>query len=271
MSSSKNQGKRDKGKGVQKAEYYQLQVPTKNQFLPLSNFPPLPYKSVVTLPPSSPGQNNSYVPRHIEHLFLMSFKTIPNTNVTASIIQKTFGNKHFVINDPRHSQQFYELILVENKSIMITHTPDKFNLGQFLYLKCVIKNVLVLNNGRIHLKKRNFPSNMTRKPTITMTTGMLGIEPFSITLRYTHDFSIFMSIVLPIFPSSFTTGGHGLEDLLPSCPIKQKKVGNVGSKRRSPWNPTCAQYNFSNNSILHGFCVGSIGYISISRITFHFL
>ena len=72
MSSSKNQDKKDQGKSVQKAEDYQLQVLTKNQFLPLINFPPLPYTSVVTLPPPSPGQNNSYVPRHIEHLFLTS-------------------------------------------------------------------------------------------------------------------------------------------------------------------------------------------------------
>jgi len=35
MTSSKNQGKKDKGNAVQKAEDYQLQVPTKNQFQPL--------------------------------------------------------------------------------------------------------------------------------------------------------------------------------------------------------------------------------------------
>ena len=49
MSSSKHPGKKEKGKAVQKAEDYQLQVTTKNQFLPLTNFPPLPYKTTVTL------------------------------------------------------------------------------------------------------------------------------------------------------------------------------------------------------------------------------
>jgi len=34
MSSSKNPTKKDKGKAVQKAEDYQLQIPTKNNFLP---------------------------------------------------------------------------------------------------------------------------------------------------------------------------------------------------------------------------------------------
>jgi len=64
MSSSNNPGKKDKGKAIQKAGDYQLQVPTKNQFLPLSNFPPLPYKSIVSLPPPAPSQNNSYIPTY---------------------------------------------------------------------------------------------------------------------------------------------------------------------------------------------------------------
>ena len=34
----------DKGKGVQKAKDYQLQVPTRNTFSPLTNFPSLPCK-----------------------------------------------------------------------------------------------------------------------------------------------------------------------------------------------------------------------------------
>jgi len=119
MSSSKNQGRKDKGKAVQEAEDYQLQVPIKNQFQPLSNFLPLPYKTIVSLPPPSPGENNSYVPRHVEHLYLSSFKSIPNTNVTHSIIQKTFGTKHYAADDFRRTKQFYELILVETKSIII--------------------------------------------------------------------------------------------------------------------------------------------------------
>ena len=45
MSSSKNN--KDKGKAIQRAEDYQLQVPTQNQFTPLqqTQFPPLPYKT----------------------------------------------------------------------------------------------------------------------------------------------------------------------------------------------------------------------------------
>ena len=52
MSSSKNKNKKDKGKAIQTAEDYQLQVPVQNQFTPLTQnqFPPLPYKTVVTNP-----------------------------------------------------------------------------------------------------------------------------------------------------------------------------------------------------------------------------
>ena len=58
MSSSKS--KKDKGKAIQKAEDYQLQVPTQNQFTPLTQtqFPPLPYKSAVTNPTASPSVND---------------------------------------------------------------------------------------------------------------------------------------------------------------------------------------------------------------------
>jgi len=53
MSSSKP--KKDKGKVIQKAEDYQLQIPTQNQFMPLAQtqFPPLPYKTAITNPSSS--------------------------------------------------------------------------------------------------------------------------------------------------------------------------------------------------------------------------
>jgi len=142
MSSSKHPGKKDKGKAVQKAEDYQLQVPTKNQFLPLTNFPPLPYKTAVTNPAPSSNPNDAYIVRHVEHLFLTSCKTLPTTNVIPGIIQKTFDSTHFATDDLCHTQQFYELILVDTKSAIITHTPDKFNLGQILYSKCIIKHVL---------------------------------------------------------------------------------------------------------------------------------
>jgi len=76
MSSSKHPSKKDKGKEVQKAEDYQLQVSTKNQFLPLANFLPLPYKTTVTNPAPSSNPNDAYIIRHAEHLLLISCKNI---------------------------------------------------------------------------------------------------------------------------------------------------------------------------------------------------
>jgi len=125
MSSSKRSGEKHKGKAVQKAADYQLQVPTKNQFLPLANFPPLPYKTVVTNPAPSSNPNDAYIVRHVEHLLLTSCKTLPPTNVIPSIIQKTYGSSHFAIDDLRRTEQFYELILVDTKSAIITHTRSK--------------------------------------------------------------------------------------------------------------------------------------------------
>jgi len=41
--------KKDKGKAIQRAEDYQLTIPTQNQFQPLTQtqFPPLPYKNAI--------------------------------------------------------------------------------------------------------------------------------------------------------------------------------------------------------------------------------
>ena len=64
MSSSKDKGK-DKGKGIRRAEDYQLQVPTQNQFLSLTNFPPLPYKAIVSKPTTKPTQDNALSLIHI--------------------------------------------------------------------------------------------------------------------------------------------------------------------------------------------------------------
>ena len=63
MSSSKSKGK-DKGKNIHRAEDYQIaapaNLPLQNQFQTLANYPPLPYKTVVTRPITKPTIDNSY-------------------------------------------------------------------------------------------------------------------------------------------------------------------------------------------------------------------
>ena len=104
MSSIKNKNKKDKGKAIQKAEDYQLQIPVQNQFTPLTQtqFPPLPYKTAVTNPNSS-SSTNDYMIRFIEHILLTSCKPPPPTNIIPSITQKTFGPHQFSTDDLRKS------------------------------------------------------------------------------------------------------------------------------------------------------------------------
>ena len=126
MSSSKHPTKKDTGKAVQKTEDYQLQIPTQNQFTPLANFPPLPYKNAVTNPSSS-NPTNDYIVRFSEHLLLTSCKPPSPTNIISSIVQKTFDTNQFATDDLSKTQKFYELILVDTNSVSITHTFDKYH------------------------------------------------------------------------------------------------------------------------------------------------
>jgi len=151
---SKQPQKKDKGKAVQKAEDYQLQIPVQNQFTPLS-FPPLPYKSAVTNPTSS-SSTNDYIIRFTEHLLLTSCKPPLPTNIISSIIQKTFGPNHFATDDLRMTQKFYELILVDTHSLSITHGFDKYHPAQILYSKCIIRDVTTAQEWKNPFEERKF-------------------------------------------------------------------------------------------------------------------
>ena len=156
MSSSKN-NKKDKGKAIQKAEDYQLQVPVQNQFTPLTQiqFPPLPYKTAVTKP-SAASSSNEYTIRFTEHLILTSCKPPPPTNIISSIVQKSFGNHQFATDDLRKSQKYYELILVDSNSVSLTHTMDKYNPHQILYSKCIIRNIITSQEWKNPFEERKF-------------------------------------------------------------------------------------------------------------------
>ena len=65
------------------------------------------------------------------------------------------------MDEPRRTQQFYELILVDTKSASITHTPDKFNPSQISYSKCIIKNVLNAQQWKNPFEERKFSVTST--------------------------------------------------------------------------------------------------------------
>jgi len=152
---------KDKGKAIQRAEDYQLQVPTQNQFTPLqqTQFPPLPYKTAVTNPAAS--SYNDYTIRFTEHLILTSCKPPPPTNIISSIVQKSFGNHQFATDDLRKSQKFYELILVDTQSVSITHTYDKHHSSQILYSKCIFRKIITAQEWKNPFEERKFSITFT--------------------------------------------------------------------------------------------------------------
>ena len=112
----------------------------------------------MTNPAPSANPNDAYIVRHV---LLTSCKTLHPTNVIPIILQKTFGPNHYATDDFHRTQQFYELILVDIKSAFITHTPDKFNPGQILYSKCIIKNVINAQQWKNPFDERKFSVNFT--------------------------------------------------------------------------------------------------------------
>jgi len=74
--------KKDNGKGIQKADdsklvrhsgaFHDIQIPIQNKFSSLLNYPPLPYKNVVTGSSSKP--HDLYHVKYTEHLFPTNLK-----------------------------------------------------------------------------------------------------------------------------------------------------------------------------------------------------
>ena len=163
MSSSKN-----KGKGIQKAKDYQLEVPSKipthNQFQTLANFSPLSYKTIVSKPAAKPVCDNTYQIRHTEHLFLNSYKTIPSPEIIKPLIQRTFGKNSLLLMTHQKPNNSMNLSLW-TPSPLILHIPTtKLTQDIFYSPNALFAMFLVLSNGKIHLKRRLFhslcPSNI---------------------------------------------------------------------------------------------------------------
>jgi len=159
MSGNKSKSK-DKGKGIRRAEDYQITAPAtlplQNQFQTLSNYPPLPYKTIVSQTPSKSYSDNAYKVRFTEHLCLTTHKTEPPFETLKLLVQKIFGNKHYATDHPQKTQQFYELILVDTHSADISHTSDKTNQNHILFSKCIIKQILTANQWKNPFEERSF-------------------------------------------------------------------------------------------------------------------
>jgi len=156
MNTSKNKGK-DKGKQVRKAEDYQLtpSLSLQNQFKPLTNFPPLPYKAAVSQPQRT-IPDLSYSTHHVEHICLTTHTTPPPHETLKLLVQKIFGQKHYATDHTQKTQQFYELILVDTQSADISHTHDKNNPNHILFSKCIIRQVLSAKQWKDPFAERSF-------------------------------------------------------------------------------------------------------------------
>ena len=119
--------------------------------------------------------------RFTEHLLLTSCKPPAPTNTISEIVQKSFGTNHFTTDDLRKTQKFYELILVDTNSVILTHTFDKYHPAQILYSKCIIKTVITAQQWKNPFEERPFSISFPHKNIIIMITKMCGIAHSSFT------------------------------------------------------------------------------------------
>ena len=144
-------------------------LPLSNRFTNLANFPPLPTKlptyaqtviaSTLKSPASSndsPSQTNPTKPfpspQSVESLQV--FKT-PEVNIFP--IEQQITNIHnpkqvishmfppgwcFQPEHPHKTQTFYEFILVDTSSVLLTHNKCRWDPSRTAFSKCVIKNVI---------------------------------------------------------------------------------------------------------------------------------
>ena len=98
---------------------------------------------------------------------------------------------------------------MDTHSIDITIYMTKSTLDICFSQNASFDKFLVLNNGRIRLKKRNFLSPTLHKPMITMTIEWHGFGHFFIIVKHILGSLTFMIIALLNFQFGFVTGGHG--------------------------------------------------------------
>jgi len=81
---------------------------------------------------------------------------MPSPEVIKPLVQNAFGKKRFATDHSQKSQHFYKLILVDTRSIDISHTFDKMNPGHILFSKCIIRQVLSTQQWKDPLEEKKF-------------------------------------------------------------------------------------------------------------------
>ncbi|CAH2079937.1 unnamed protein product [Thlaspi arvense] len=134
------------------------QITTSNQFSTLAEFPHLSYAKVVnplpqkTATPSSPqkttDQKSSYVlKQHQQHLITTSFtKPISLKDLTHFTSRIFYEDSQYLTDNLTKNRTFFEFILVDTKSVEITHHTDKTNPELISYPTCKILRICNLQD-----------------------------------------------------------------------------------------------------------------------------
>ena len=163
--------KPDKGKKIQTPQDYSLALPviqprpklvpfqkpsssiieTPYPFQALQNFPPLNYAQTVspqksTSSTSSSTQSSAYFTKSLcENIFLTRYTQDRNPDFKEinNLASKLFPLKtHFNADDVLKTQNYYELILVDTKSVELKHNMDSKDSSTISYSNCKILRVL---------------------------------------------------------------------------------------------------------------------------------
>ena len=160
--------KKDKGKGTQKNDDYNL-APIRNTFQPLANFPPLPYKTVVTKPPTKPSQDNYFL-KFTEHLFLTSYKIALTSLFIRDLVQWSFGDSYHLSDNHKKTDNLMNLFW-QTPSLLTLLIQMISQIHPTFYIQNALSKIFwASSNGKIHYKKDNFLFHLNQPPTTILIT-----------------------------------------------------------------------------------------------------
>ena len=106
--------------------------------------------------------------------FLRATKLPPQTSSLNDLVQRSFGDSHYLGDHAQKTRQFYELILTDTQSADITQTTAVATPPTF-YIKNALSKILwASTNGKIHYKKDNSLFHLNQPPIIILITKWPG-------------------------------------------------------------------------------------------------
>ena len=213
------------------------QITTGNQFSALAEFPPLSYAKAInpqpqkmTTPTSSPkttDQKSSYFLKpQRQHLITTSFtKPISLKDLTLYTNRIFYEDSQYLTDDITKNRTFYEFILVDTKSVEITHHTDKTNPNLISYSTSkILKICNPQDPGFINLHTaKDFSIPGFPIPRFTYIDYQKAFLHAFYLRTYDHSWFLFFDFRCPkTIQAGFTNGGTGLDQpmryILPKYP-----------------------------------------------------